>query len=421
MMMMDVLFLCCLFVIFDHQVVACPEACNCRRGYVLCNDKQLSIFPHLQTIPAKAEHLWIEKNRITDIRLTGDGANRTRIRWLDLTSNLLTTIPSYKDSILSGFSGLTKLDLHQNQIHHIADDAFLGLPNLRLLYLSRNRLKKVAASWFVKLFSLTELYLNNNFIFSFEPENFSWPDSLTTLMLAKNRITTIPPLPIKDCTKKLKDQCARAYSDLQDNDIYCGCRRPEHNKQILKLTLPITHLCCVDNGLCFHQPFEIFLKSYVERSVCGKPVIRINPNRKGPDVCLVKGEPKSKVKVNIDCLTEYQMQDNQSKVTYRKMIKCEAENKFGKTRQNYKFDGEACQCQYSNEYNISINDYCANPVEKQDVNVQHNIQLLPLWSEVIFCLLSFVPAFVILTFVMEICMRKELIQHGDDDKSDTSD
>ena len=179
--MMDVLFLLRLCVIFDHQVAACPQGCNCGRsiwGTLWCNNSNLSTFPLLKTIPKNAKYLKFNNNSITDITLRDEDVFYLpkTISVLDLRSNLLTRIPAYKKSILSAFTKLSNLFLDYNRIHHIHDDAFTGLNGLFTLYLRNNRLSKVLASWFDTLSDLKILYLGNNLISSFEPDNnFTWP------------------------------------------------------------------------------------------------------------------------------------------------------------------------------------------------------------------------------------------------------
>ena len=386
---MDVLFLVCLCVIFDRQVAACPQGCDCSNIVVWCNGRRLITFPELQTIPVIAEDLYFNDNTITDIRLSCKNAIQVRfVTKLDLTSNLLTVIPVYENSILSGFTELKILNLQENRINHIDNDAFSGLYRLKWLYLAHNHVTKVMSSWFDKLSSLMHLHLDNNLISSFDPDNnFTWPGKLRRLNLNNNRISTIPPLPIKACNKTLK-WCTRTKVYLTPgNDIYCGCRRPEHDKTIANLTLLDIYVCCVDISRKCHKDSKLHLHNHVERPICVKPSIEINFNNKGTDVCVVKGEPKPEINVSINCIMEYRSQDNQEEITNMMMVKCEAENVFGKEMQKIQFDGYK---------------YCQP-------------QILPLGAMVIFCFLSFIPAIIILGFIIDNLTKKEVIQDEDDD------
>ena len=175
--------------------------------------------------------------------------------------------------------------LGNNRLHHIDDDAFSGLHDLLILILSGNHLTKVVASWFDKMSYLVFLGLTNNLISSFEPDyHFTWPDSLCclNLNLDNNRIMSMPPLPIKDCSKEINAECKRTNVTLEHNNIYIGCRRPEHNKTILKMTLPLMSVRCQSKLLCpNYNSTSQFFQSYVERPVCEKPIIKVNHSDKG--------------------------------------------------------------------------------------------------------------------------------------------
>ena len=410
--MMEVLFLLCLCVLFDHQVAACPQGCNCDKKSsvvdVFCSNRNLQTFPFLKTIPIyKTEYLNLQfnNNSITDITLRDeDVIHLPRTPVLDLSYNLLTSIPAYKKSILSAFTRLWNLYLYKNRIHHIHDDAFRGLNGLMSLYLSNNHLTIVVASWFHTLSDLGILNLGNNLISSFEPDNnFSWPDSLDDLYLDDNTITSMPPLPIKDCSKKPMFGCSiRTNLNLEGNNIYSGCRRPEHDKTILNMTLPLMSVRCGGNTfrLCPKFNANSFFQTYVEKPVCEKPRIRIT------------GEPKPEF--NIKCVPNrnYQNQENQTGVTKNTVtIKYEAENMFGKAAQIIQLvDDTFCQC-HESVFNKSAS-------RERTLCFGRQTQILPLWSMVTFCFFSFIPTFVILVFVIDNCIRSDVVSNENDDDHD---
>ena len=455
---MEVLFLLCLCFIFDHQVAACPQGCHCgKRGIspfkddVLCINRNLSTFPLLKTIPKNVENLYLNftNNQITDITLRDeDVIYLPRTIVFDLSYNLLTRIPAYKKSILSGFTRLLNLDLSYNRIHYIEEDAFTGLHGLLTLHLSNNRLTKVVASWFDSLFDLIYLGLTNNLISSFEPDhNFRWPDSLRRLYLDNNRITFMPPFPIKNCSKKASLWCSfRTNVTLEGNNIYSGCRRPEHNETILNMTLPCISVYCDTNvfRLCPKYNTNSFFQTYVEKPVCEKPRIRVNYTNKGVDLFIVTGEPKPKVSVGIKLTPKYQKQE---KATNTIEIRYEAENMVGKTGQTIYFDEETiCQfhvitdnndlqsntfrskqkflnealsisCQRQNKTfsvaNENENGSFSRPRESQSY-LGHQNMSLPLWSMVTFCFLSFILALIILVFVIDDYIRSDAIINEDE-------
>ena len=439
---MEVLFLLCLCFIFDHQVAACPQGCHCSKRYantVWCNNRNLSTFPLLKTIPKNAYDLMFNNNNITDITLRDEDVIYLSMkRSFNLSYNLLTRIPAYKKSILSAFTRLWNLILSNNRIHHIDEDAFKGL-HIYTLYLSNNRLTKVVASWFDSLSDLSYLTLDNNLISSFEPDNnFTWPDSLWRLYLENNRITSMPPLPIKDCSKKANHWCPVTTVTLEGNNIYSGCRRPEHNKTILNMTLPRMSARCGVNKfeLCPKYNTNDFFQTYVNKHVCKKPRIRVNYTNKGMDLFIVTGEPKPKVNVGI-----------KEKATSTIEIRYEAENMFGKTGQTIYFDEETI-CQFhvitdnndlqSNTFRskqmflnqtLSISCWKQNKtfsVANENENgsfsrprenhsyLGHQNQCAPLWSMVTFCFLSFILALIILFFVIDKYIKSHAIINEDE-------
>ena len=420
--LLGILFLC---IHFDQHVAACPQQCDCGKDLtrnkldvVWCNDSQLSAFPLLKTIDLKTTYLDLQlnKNKITDISLRDEDAiSIPQALWLNLTSNLLTTIPAYKESVLSAFTSLQVLLLRNNRLHHIDDDAFSGLHDLLILILSGNRLTKVVASWFDKMSYLVVLGLTNNLISSFEPEyHFTWPDSLWNLNLDNKRIMSMPPLPVKDCSRKMNAECKRTNVTLEHNNIYIGCRRPEHNKTILKMILPLMSVRCQSKLLCpNYNATSQFFQSYVERPVCEKPIIKVNHNDKEKDLFIVHGEPKPTLNVSIKCAPKYQKQENYAKVFYKIEIRYEAENIFGKTDQAFQFDDDTF-CQF---HAITENNFLSNNISKPREShsyLEHLNKGVPLWLMIIICFFSFITALIIFVFVIGNCNRSDVITDEDE-------
>ena len=285
---------------------------------------------------------------------------------------------------------LQKLDLSINGIKDIRNGTFRDLQNLHTLDISYNRITNVVSSWFDNLTFLTELYLENNMISSFEPYYFSWPDSLLKLYLHNNKITAFPPLPIKNCSTNTSCQNTQLY--VLGNDIYCGCRRPEHDQTVLNMTLPFVYVCCVDvDGLCPHvlnynyyscqkyympprclKPYQTFdnfkynrafsIHSYIQQPVCFKP-IDINLSNK-IDACTAKGEPKPEVRVTVESI-----RSSDSHGTKILKTTCTASNAFGSVTKTF--------------YSMSVSS----------INI-------PLWAMVTLCFMSFTSLIIVIAFVI---------------------
>ena len=469
--------LICMCIIFNNQLLACPQGCRCGHWQGL-RCWNLTSFLQLQTIPTNATTLSLWYNKIRNITLSEeDLTNHSQVVHLYLHNNHLTLLPTFNVSVLSAFTGLRTLYLSNNRIQDIEDHAFMGLHQLQELYLyenriqnitdqtfrglhqlqtlylyknriqnitdltfsglhqlqdldlsdnriqnitdqafrglhqlqkldlsinrikdirngtfrdlgnlqtlgiSFNRITNVVSSWFYNLTFLTELHLDNNMISSFEPYYFSWPDSLLKLYLQNNRITAFPPLSIKNCSTNTSCQNTKLY--VLGNDIYCGCRRPEHDQTVLNMTLPLVYVCCVDvDQLCLSVPnywnykryrypgpydpfynFKFNIHSYIQQPVCDKPRIDINDRDKS-NVCTAKGEPKPELTVTFESIRSSDSQGT-------KILKttCTASNAIGTVTKTF-YSMPVC----------SLN--------------------IPLWAMVTLCLMSFTTLIIVIAFVI---------------------
>jgi Leucine-rich repeat (LRR) protein len=86
---------------------------------------------------------------------------------------------------------LQLIDLSENDIDFIADDAFANLTNLQFLKLSDNRIDELYPSTFTFNLKLSQMYLENNYI-KFLPKDIFEPlINLRNLSLAKNKLIYI--------------------------------------------------------------------------------------------------------------------------------------------------------------------------------------------------------------------------------------
>ena len=435
----------------------CAFGCKCYFNKVLCNGKNLLTFPQLETISHEITWLDVTKNKIKDVSLSGKPAdNYSNVKQLYLDFNELTELPASNESLFSVFTRLNYLSLTYNKIQHlttgafgglhhlhelvlsnnviktifdftfkdlfklnvlhldhnqienIADDAFGELYALEKLDLSANRIKKVEAFWFEKLPSIKKLHLGNNMIRVFDLDAFSWPDTLMELDLHNNNLTTVPPLPIKECQGQTIDKCQdrRATVLLQGNDIYCGCRRPEHDKGLINRLLPAVSVCCVDvqkvcpKGANGKSPqnysFELF-KNYLNVPVCEKPTLVIRDPTKGYNICIAKGKPTPEVKVTTEWLTQQGLNKNKTEVTQGMLAICEATNIYGTIKEvgyfsnaSYEDDG----CKPKNHF------HARNDAPQSESKFNTSSICFPFWTVVITCCLSFSVLCFMITFVV---------------------
>lgn len=116
---------------------------------------------------------------------------------LQLRNNRLGSVSS---SVFPLCSSVTELDLLQNQIVSIAEDAFRSMPELRVLTLSNNNLQSVQAAT-RNLPSLVELDLSKNRIEALRCGDFANLTRLRHLNLYANLISALPDCVFKDLTQ----------------------------------------------------------------------------------------------------------------------------------------------------------------------------------------------------------------------------
>ncbi|ETN58356.1 toll [Anopheles darlingi] len=112
-----------------------------------------------------------------------------RLVVLNLAHNALTRIDArtFKELYF-----LQILDLRNNSIGYIEDNAFLPVYNLHTLNLAENRLHTLDDRLFNGLFVLSKLTLNNNLISIVEPNVFKNCSDLKELDLSSNQLTEVP-------------------------------------------------------------------------------------------------------------------------------------------------------------------------------------------------------------------------------------
>ncbi|XP_057654506.1 toll-like receptor 7 [Diorhabda carinulata] len=112
-----------------------------------------------------------------------------RLIILNLSHNALTRIDgrTFKDLFF-----LQILDLRNNSIGFIEDNAFLPLYNLHTLNLAENRLNTIGLQLFNGLFVLSKLTLNNNLIVSIDSSAFLNCSALKELDLSSNALSEVP-------------------------------------------------------------------------------------------------------------------------------------------------------------------------------------------------------------------------------------
>ncbi|CAI9733149.1 homolog 2 slit-like isoform X1 [Octopus vulgaris] len=168
-------------------VSQCPSDCDCSGTTVDCSGRRLSKLP--DTLPDYTTHLNLADNEIIRIDTT---------------------------SILRRLPGLEILDLKNNKITHIEDNAFSNLNNLQELILTANKLTKVSAATFKGLTNLRILNLPFNRIGCVSNDTFNSLTNLRFLSLFDNEIRCI----MEGSFNKLHYM---STLNLMSNPFNCNC------------------------------------------------------------------------------------------------------------------------------------------------------------------------------------------------------
>ena len=138
-------------------------------------------------IPAEAEKVWLENNKISQIQ-PGVFTKMKGCINLWLYKNNLTRLQS---GTFDGLESLEELYLYQNQISQIEERAFLGLSRCWHLSLEDNRLTHIKREMFKGLEALTELNLKENYLQHLGVGAFDHLKSLNQLILMDNLLTSL--------------------------------------------------------------------------------------------------------------------------------------------------------------------------------------------------------------------------------------
>ncbi|XP_034042616.1 nyctalopin [Thalassophryne amazonica] len=133
-------------------------------------------------------HLYLEKNKIEAVAYNSLlGLNS--LRYLNLQENNINVIHN------QAFQDLVHLEnfyLNDNLLSFLPQITFKGLNRLKMLNLGGNRLTNVSRTWFGDLLELEVLYLDRNQLVYIEDGSFENLTSLITLHLNSNNLTTLP-------------------------------------------------------------------------------------------------------------------------------------------------------------------------------------------------------------------------------------
>ncbi len=181
--------------------------------------QEVSITNYLQKQPQlinqrrKGNRLDLSKLNLTSLEGLHFLPDYAAIKHLNLTDNELTTI---KNNALYGMNSLETLDLLNNKIKTLEPLAFNGLKNLKKINLNGNNIKRIDIA-FARLPELEELYLELNKIEYIAPYAFRDLKNLKKLWLGNNNLQTIDARALKGAQEQSLP--ALEILDLENNPL----------------------------------------------------------------------------------------------------------------------------------------------------------------------------------------------------------
>ena len=119
----------------------------------------------------------------------GDFGGLTGLTILNLSQNQLTSLP---EGIFSGLTAVRQISLETNQLTALPEGTFAGLPNLILIELTSNSLTAIPARAFAGLTGLEEINLGANDLTALPAGLFTGLRALRTLYLSFNKLSSLP-------------------------------------------------------------------------------------------------------------------------------------------------------------------------------------------------------------------------------------
>lgn len=155
---------------------------------LLCFQNNLRRIPGAIRGMENLTHIYLERNKIEAVAynsLLGLGS----LKYLNLQENRINVI---HDQAFQDLVRLENFYLNDNLLSTLPRLAFQGLSCLKMLNLGGNQLINVSKTWFSDLVELEVLYLDRNQLVFIEEGTFENLTSLITLHLNSNNLTTLP-------------------------------------------------------------------------------------------------------------------------------------------------------------------------------------------------------------------------------------
>ncbi|XP_032820004.2 leucine-rich repeat transmembrane protein FLRT2 [Petromyzon marinus] len=171
----------------------CPSACRCDRGFVYCNERNLTAVPTAD-IPADATVLYLQNNRVGSGGVPAGTRALLSVTVVYLFGNRLDDFPHHLPS------SVRELHLQENNIRTVSRQALASVPALEKLHLDDNAIASagIEAGAFRHLGALKLLFFSRNHLSSVPNE---LPAGLEELRLEDNRIASVSARAFRSMTK----------------------------------------------------------------------------------------------------------------------------------------------------------------------------------------------------------------------------
>ncbi|KAK0150767.1 Phospholipase A2 inhibitor [Merluccius polli] len=175
------------FMSLSGPVKACYKACTCLPDLKYINCSGGNISDSVSSFSSNTEYLDLSENLLTTLPSGSFGA-LWGLKVLLLSTNNITSVAG---GAFINLLSLQRLDLSGNHIGALGDAFGLGLGSLSQLLLARNRLTALECGTFRTLDGLTRLDLSANLIQLIQPGAFGGVMSLRRLNLEGNRLRAL--------------------------------------------------------------------------------------------------------------------------------------------------------------------------------------------------------------------------------------
>ena len=174
-------------------------------GVFFRSDSRLVEVP--SDIQPEAAEVYLDDNKITELR-TGTFSHLTQCTKLDIHNNSIQTI---QEDAFSGMGRLEYLYLYYNKITFLQKSMFNGLYFLKTMHIQDNLIQTIQDGCFSDLRNLNYLYLGRNKLSAISGNMWLGLSALKSLYLYNNDITALKP-PI--CRQYLLHSLEQTYSEI---------------------------------------------------------------------------------------------------------------------------------------------------------------------------------------------------------------